>query len=242
MSGRKPSARLLIEGVVIVVSILLAFGIDAAWEERGERRSERLALQALHAEAVGNRELLRTVVERVRADVARSEDFYDRPLAELETLPQEFASSQVLQSLWRPNTYSLKDGALEGLVRAGRLELIQSSSLRQRLVDWQGEASDLDERHSVLASLEREIMVAIGRHAGPQLWMATRGLPAEADVTDPSRGVERFPSDLRSIREDPDVMGPVAAMQFQRQVYVMILSQLERSLDGLIAELAEELL
>jgi hypothetical protein len=237
----RPSTRLLVEGFVIVVSILLAFGIDAAWQERGERRSERLALQALHAEAVANRELLETVVDRVRSDIARAEEFYDLPLAELESVPREFASAQVLQSLWRPNTYALKDGALEGLVRAGRLELIQSADLRQQLVDWQGEASDLDERHQVLASLEREIMVAIGRHEETQPWMATRGVPAESDASNPNRDVERFPTNLRPIREDPDVMGPVAAMQFQRQVYIMILAQLQESLDRLIDELTQQL-
>ena len=85
MSVGRPSTRLLVEGFVIVVSILLAFGIDAAWQERGERRSERLALQALHAEAVANRQLLETVVDRVRSDIARAEEFYDLPLAELES-------------------------------------------------------------------------------------------------------------------------------------------------------------
>lgn len=241
MTSSEPSTRLLVEGVVIVVSILLAFGIEAAWEERGERRSERLALQALHAEAVANRDLLTSVIERVRADVGRVEDFYDTPLEDLESVPQEVASSQVLQSLWRPNTYALKDGALEGLVRAGRLELIESAELRRRLVDWQGEATDLDERHEVLASLEREIMVAIGRLEVAQPWMATRGLPTQLGVADPSRGLERFPTNLRPIREDPNVMGPVAAMQFQRQVYVMTLSQLQESLNGLIDELTAEL-
>jgi hypothetical protein len=241
VTAGKPSTRLLVEGVVIVVSILLAFGIEAAWEERGERRSERLALQALHAEALANGELLTSVVQRVRDDVGRVEAFYDTPLAELESVPLEVTSSQVVQSLWRPNTYALKDGALEGLVRAGRLELIQSTELRQRLVDWQGEAADLDERHEVLASLEREIMVAIGRLEVAQPWMATRGLPTQSGVADPSRGLDRFPTNLRPIREDPSVMGPVAAMQFQRQVYLMTLSQLQESLNGLIDELAAEL-
>ena len=145
-----------------MVSILLAFGIDAAWDERGERRSERLALQALHTEALANHELLRTVLDQVRDDLALAQEFYDLPLAELEAMPRELASSRVLQSLWRPNTYALKDGAFEGLVRAGRLELIRSVELRLKLIDWQGEASDLDERHEVLANLEREVMVAIG--------------------------------------------------------------------------------
>ena len=241
MIEKRLSARLLVEAAVIVVSILLAFGIDAAWDERSERRSERLALQALHAEALANRELLGTVLGRVRDDLARAAEFYDLSPAELGAMPQDAASSRVLQSLWRPNTYALKDGAFEGLVRAGRLELIRSVELRQKLIDWQGEAADLDERHEVLATLEREVMVAIGRHDGPQEWMATRGLPLEIAAENPSRNVQRFPTDLRPIREDSEVMGRVAAMQFERRVYVLILSQLQESLDSLIEVLAAEL-
>jgi len=36
--------RLAIEAPVIVVSILLAFTIDAWWDERGERAAERVLL------------------------------------------------------------------------------------------------------------------------------------------------------------------------------------------------------
>ena len=42
-----PWARVLVEGVVIVASILLAFGIDAWWEQRQDREEERRILQAL---------------------------------------------------------------------------------------------------------------------------------------------------------------------------------------------------
>jgi hypothetical protein len=42
MSRQFPSLRVLAEGVVIVGSILLAFGIDAWWEGRQERQAERV--------------------------------------------------------------------------------------------------------------------------------------------------------------------------------------------------------
>jgi len=63
--------------------------------------------------------------------------------------------------------------------------------------------------------------------------MVTQGLSGEADVS--------LPTDCRSIRGDPGIMGPVAAMQFQRQGYIVVRSQLVESLDGLIDELAGEL-
>ena len=46
----KSNRRLILEGGAIVLSILIAFGIEAAWEERGERVREREAIQQLAAE------------------------------------------------------------------------------------------------------------------------------------------------------------------------------------------------
>ena len=48
--------RFLLEGVVIVGSILLAFGIEAWWAERQERAEEQRLLQNLHEEFVETRE------------------------------------------------------------------------------------------------------------------------------------------------------------------------------------------
>ena len=45
-----PWKRLSVEAAAIVVSILLAFAIDAWWEERLERKEEAEQLVRLHAE------------------------------------------------------------------------------------------------------------------------------------------------------------------------------------------------
>ena len=50
MTSRLPWTRNVGEGVVIVVSILLAFGIDAWWGVRGERRLEAEYVSRLQAE------------------------------------------------------------------------------------------------------------------------------------------------------------------------------------------------
>ncbi len=47
MTRQVPWLRVFVEGVVIVGSILLAFGIDAAWEERQEREEERALIQEI---------------------------------------------------------------------------------------------------------------------------------------------------------------------------------------------------
>ncbi len=47
-----PWIRISAEGAAIVVSILLAFAIDAAWQHRGEVAEEREILVGLEAEFV----------------------------------------------------------------------------------------------------------------------------------------------------------------------------------------------
>jgi len=50
-----PRRRILAEGVVIVVSILLAFAIDAWWDETRERGREKTVLAGLRSEFEANR-------------------------------------------------------------------------------------------------------------------------------------------------------------------------------------------
>ncbi len=66
--------RILIEGVVIVASILLAFGIDALWEEAQDRSRTRSHLQMLQAEIAGVRSAVNDSQARRerRIDVIRS--------------------------------------------------------------------------------------------------------------------------------------------------------------------------
>ena len=45
-----PWKRLLAEATAIVLSILLAFAIDAWWEDRGDRQAEKLLLHRLKAD------------------------------------------------------------------------------------------------------------------------------------------------------------------------------------------------
>lgn len=53
-----PWLRIFGEGIVIVVSILLAFGIEAWWQGRHERSDERQVLESLQQDFQENRVLL----------------------------------------------------------------------------------------------------------------------------------------------------------------------------------------
>lgn len=55
MSTRSiPWPRIFAEGFAVVVSILLAFGIQAWWDARQDREAEREALELIHADLIAD--------------------------------------------------------------------------------------------------------------------------------------------------------------------------------------------
>jgi len=70
--------RLTLEATAIVGIILLAFTIDAWWEERQGRHEEQQILQGLHAEAEENRVVLQRHLarhfEEILAEIEKSLD------------------------------------------------------------------------------------------------------------------------------------------------------------------------
>lgn len=135
MSGRLPWARILAEGLVIVVSILLAFGIDAWWEEQGARAEERSVLLALEAEFRSNAERLSSALTWYQERYASA-----RRILELSDGPAGALSDEELRSLLsdllRKRSFYLDSGAHDALLASGELAVISDEELRNRLAAW----------------------------------------------------------------------------------------------------------
>jgi hypothetical protein len=136
MESTKPFRRYLAEGFAIVVSILLAFGIDASWGEWEEGREETRLLQALETEFRANQTQLefRTAWHR---------DIEEALLALLSaaTDPQSTISSDSIDSLlgmasWFNNQSTFEMSANDALVLSGKLSLVSNEALRQRITAW----------------------------------------------------------------------------------------------------------
>lgn len=66
MSNDKNWSRIIVEACVIIVSILLAFGIDAWWDERKDSQRERAYLVSLRADVIGTiRDNERVIAEQL---------------------------------------------------------------------------------------------------------------------------------------------------------------------------------
>lgn len=66
MSRRVPWLRVSGEALVIVVSILLAFGLQAWWEGLTDRRTERTVLSELHTSLSEDLEQLELRLDRLQ--------------------------------------------------------------------------------------------------------------------------------------------------------------------------------
>jgi len=138
---RLPWLRILIEGVVIVVSILLAFGIDAWWEEQQDQAEEQRILSALLDEFIENNDILATTGEGHRREVRAMEDLL--AAAESDELPATATLDTIFAKTLYVKHYNPRTGALSSTISSGRINLVRNSELRNRLAGWDAIISDL---------------------------------------------------------------------------------------------------
>jgi hypothetical protein len=154
MFSRKRATDLLVEGVVIVVSILLAFALEAWWAERGERLEETGILENLRVEfSNAGTQLDRylffhdvtlssidSILSAARAGLAEG-----RPTVEVPTI--------YLARAFIPPTYDPQTGTLDGLTHSGHFGILRSEELRKALSAWPGllaEAAEEDNRSAYM--------------------------------------------------------------------------------------------
>jgi hypothetical protein len=156
--SNKPWLQILAEGTAIMLSILLAFGIEAWWAERGERLEEREVMHGLETEFSAYHE--RLIRDASRGEVAQrllAEVLAAGPPGFSNALPVSAADSSFFYMVVVP-TFDVEGGTLDALLTSGRLELIQDLDLRARLASWPGLIADI--RDNELATREFVIQVA----------------------------------------------------------------------------------
>jgi hypothetical protein len=89
MSDTRRTTRLVSEGAVIVVSILLAFWIDAWWDNRQARMTEMTVLESIREEVEENRLELDRLLGLNGTQLERIDGFLGLTPDELRSLPQD---------------------------------------------------------------------------------------------------------------------------------------------------------
>ena len=91
------------QGAAIVVSILIAFAIDAAWQESQEQEELRAALVTLAGDLEQSLPMLDETARRLAGDLVFLRQAMEMPSGKAEDLPVETLGG-VLEAMVRPNT------------------------------------------------------------------------------------------------------------------------------------------
>jgi len=131
--------------VVIVVSILLAFAIDASWSQRLDRVEEESARGRLQAEFSGAADQLAELRNREELVLSASEALLAMvgPSAQWEGATAEVDA--LLDQVTEVMTFDPRQGTLASLIASGQLRLIRDADLRSRLAAWPDMVEDMRE-------------------------------------------------------------------------------------------------
>lgn len=152
--------------ILIVVSILIAFALDAWWDDQLDRQRERAHLETLLAEFHANR-------DRLEGFLGQVNDSFDSTLQVLALMgpaPQEI-SPDVLTSLINESfdvgTFTPHGGAVEALLASGELSLIQNHELSAMLSQWPVASNLLHDLAESQARNREELHIYLARSGVP---------------------------------------------------------------------------
>jgi len=183
LSKQIPWLRVFVEGVVIVGSILLAFGLQAWWEGKEEAKNERQQIAALAADFSQNIDLL--TVRQARID--RSARLLTHLRDMLRASPDGSritVPDSLLNELRYVGTIDPVRGTLDAMIGSGRLDQLSDSALRSALTDWQRLVSDVRTDQVVgLEYLARELIPFLATQGDLSHTLDLTATPSETTIT-----------------------------------------------------------
>ena len=162
LEGRR-WGRVVAEGLLIVFSILLAFGIEAWWSQRGDGQAEVEALQGLKddfVESLGRFASVRSEHDDVRDASVRLLDMTG-PAAN-QTVSDLVMDTLVMALIAYPKVFPVT-ATYDALIASGRIALLKSAALRRELARWSTAVVDLREE-------ERDAFRQMDQRLLPYLW------------------------------------------------------------------------
>ncbi len=191
--------RISVEGAAIVVSILLAFSIQAWWDEYQEERQLHEILEALEEAFSGNLSQINDSIEAVSANYELLNGFIQIGPEDIEKIPMG-DRFRTLRAIWVPDTRNLNTGLLLKILDAERLKSLRNAELQQGIAHWQSWLEQLNQRRALIDEGEVTIFRALALRQN--LWPY---LVAIEPSNQPVLSTEL----LREIRDDQEVMALV---------------------------------
>lgn len=217
--------RLSVEATAIVVSILLAFAIDAWWDESQHRKHLQTVLTGLEVAFSENVTLIDENIELVTRYREILKRFIEMDASDVEQIPPEL-TFDTLQSIWRPVTTANNNNILIATLDSENLTLLELPALRDAIAQWRTHVNELDERTGQLVASEQEALLVLGRH--PELGVVWA--QSESDSQQLSDDV------MRRAREDKELMAIAARRAHLGRIHLRTL-RANRDASSLVLDL-----
>ena len=157
---------------VIVLSILLAFAIDASWDARNAAKDEAALVEAIRADMTTNVETLEGYLSFMELRSAHIARFLEATPVALSQLDSDTAVA-ILRTFLASGVYTPSDGA----IRSSELSLIRDPGLRTELGSWLLSAENAAEDLPILESGAREVALRSGVAGAPRAVRGTALFP-----------------------------------------------------------------
>lgn len=200
--------RIVGEVVAIVVSILLAFAIDAWWDERALRIEEQQVLEGLNEEFLYVQELLTEHLDVHLEDLAVLKSF----LLAADSGNIDDAGpivDAVVLVLLSPMTTDLGSGTLDALLSSGRIEILRSRTLRAKLASWEGVIGEVWDDQALQAS---------SVFASHIPYLLAEGVPAGSSM---HQWYDEWPLTRRSPSDDPEMVAQLLGDETLREMVAL---------------------
>lgn len=144
-----PWKRLTAETAAIVLSILLAFAIDAWWEDRGDQESEQWLLQRLKADFIEIRAQLQLIEKEQSETSAACITLLGFPNG--EPLPTSSEVDRMVALVFLTSrTFNPGTGAAAAFLNSESAKLVENQPLANLLLAWPGLVEELQEEDAYL--------------------------------------------------------------------------------------------
>lgn len=205
MATKVPWLRIFVEGVVIIGSILLAFGIDAWWEGVQDDEAERDALELIHADLVADTVDLAAVERTSQRHLGAATwllENWDDSAPDFDAVAMAFADFLVWAVI-QPQRAAYTSTSLKD---ANRLGLVGNDELRALIVSYFEESQVYLIQRLDRAFSEREALLdAVSHHIR---WLGT-----ERDAEGRLSMAVRVLTPWRELQQDTHLAFQLAAVR-----------------------------
>lgn len=203
-----PWARVFVEAVVIVGSILLAFALDAWWDDRNREAELRDQLSAVAGEMQSSSEALQRALNSHdrNADLA---EHLTSALGQVADGSEVVGSDTLIGPLLPQVTADVTTGSLDAFIAAGGLQLIEDRDIRRHLLGWPTRIQDL---------LDDEIYLRNFAAADLASYLRANAAVANAELRSIPYLMSRFAG---GPRVDPDLLGTVTLRRDQQLINLL---------------------